>query len=672
MSAALAFPPTDVAELAALPEDARKKVFRWLDILAPLKTCERGVTRLMQQLAQQHHEPFPTVRGKYYAWRNAGWNWRALLDNRAVVENWARRENAKLPAEFIEYWKSLQQRYQRDSSDTAAWRELIRRWRSGQPIPGYRTSPKADPMTGLPEGWSERNLRRYKLSKVERTAARIGRSAASAMMPKVLSTRVGMLVGQMFVVDDQDHDVAIAFLGINRKMSRPSGFNAADFSAAYDCLRGYKPTILNPDGTKQKLRQIDYEWFLVNLLTTIGYRPDTGTIILGEHGTANSSKDFKARVSAATGGKVVFDASGIHGEQLCGFFRGQPRGNPKYKAMRESWFNLFRNEMAALEGATGKDRHHAPEESYGLDLYTRKILDAAIARPEIAEKLMLPVKRWEEFIFLADAFAEIINHRTEHELEGWERMSRVTGEWRLSYEAPWLPSAQYLKLPGPQRAIADALIQTTPGLWRERKLSPAEVWEAGRGELTVVSGSAIPVLLGPDAARRATVTDDHMLRVDDDEVDPEPMWFDAALDNGRILEQRRPVLVYLNPYTPSGLQVCDESGRYLGTAPRIHRISKLDTEALARRYGQVRKIEGRILAPVAARGAEIARQRAKMHEHNAAVLSGHDSIEDQRKSERTARALATYRPDASDLLDPEPEETFTPSEQADRSVRDLI
>ena len=333
-------------------------------------------------------------------------------------------------------------------------------------------------------------------------------------------------------------------------------------------------------------------------------------MIVGEHGTAKGGKDFMARVQEATSGKVTWDASGIHGEQLCGLFRGQPRGNPRYKAARESWFSLLRSEMAALPGPTGKDRHNAPEENYGLDIYTRQILDAATARPDLADRLRLPVLRRDDFLF------------TVNDLEGWEAMGRITSEWRLMQDAPWMPVQNLLALPPEQKAIADALIQQTPGLWKNRKLSPAEVWGKASGGLTKVSGAAVPVLLGPDAARPVTVTDDHSFVVEDGEISPEPMQFDAMLTNGRIIEQGRKCLGYLNPYVSTELQICDDSGRWMGVAERVNRICKTDTEALARRYGQVRKIESALLAPVARRGAAIARERIEMRTENISLLAG--------------------------------------------------
>lgn len=612
MSALAIVPVDELADFARLPEEARNEVRRKLAVMRRLTALQRGIQAAIAEHASLLGISPKTLRKHYDAWRKTQ-DWRVLINRARFPEVCG---ESGLDPRVRELWKTLCERNQRKCKP--AYRELIRLWQRGEPC-GF-VWPERDPMTGLPRGCTYRNLIRHAPTKYELKLARIGRGAASAMLPKVLTTRADLLVGQMFVCDDQDYDVQVAFVGVNRKLTRPAGFNTLDLASAAEILQGYKPTVLNADGSKQKLRQVDYQWHLVSLLTTIGYRADTGTIIVAEHGTAKAGRDFEERVMLATGGKVSFDASGIHGEQLGGLFRGQPRGNPRYKAHRESWFNLLRNEMAALPGPTGMNRDHAPEENYGLERYSRDILSAITARPDLAESLELPVLRWPQFLAMTGLIVRQINLRTDHELEGWAE--RVANEWRLSLDHPWLPASQLRALSAPQRQVADALIQSTPGLWRVRPLAPWEVWESGRSDLTRIDGPMIPVLLGPEGARPVRVTDDHHFVIEDGEIEPEEMWFDAELTNGRILGQREEVLVYLNPFAPQSLEICDLAGRWLGTAPRAPRLSKLDTDALRARYGKVRRIEQRLLAPVAARGAEITRQRTAMRQNNAALLAG--------------------------------------------------
>lgn len=658
-------PRHELDDFARLPEDCRTEVRARLRVMQRLAAISRGIQAAIAEQAAAAGISPKTLRRQWDAWRHTR-DWRTLIDRRRFPEA---EDRGILPEPIIELWKQLCERNQRKCKP--AYRELLRLWRAGQPA--GLDWPERDPLTDLPRGCTYRNLMRYAPTKYELTLARIGRGAASAMLPKVLSTRVGLEVGQVFILDDQDYDVQVAFVGVNRKMTRPSGFNALDFGSACEVLQGYKPTVLNSDGTKQKLRQVDYQWFLVNLLTTIGYRADTGTLLIGEHGTSNAGRDFEERVALATRDLVRFDASGIHGEQMAGLFRGQPRGNPRYKAARESWFNLLRNEMAALPGPTGMDRAHAPEETYGLDKYVRDILDAIADRPDLAEKLALPVLRWPDFVRLTSLIVQRINDRAEHELEGWS--DRLADEWRLSLDLPWTPAASYLALPAPQRTLADAVIAQTPGLWRTRRLSPWEVWSTGRRALTRVDGPMIPVLLGTAAARPVRVRDDHQIVIEDGEIELEPMWFDAALTNGRILAQREEVLAWLNPFDPQALQVGDLHGRFLGTAPRVQRIGRLDVDNLRARYGRVRAIEAQLLTPVAARGATKARERIAMHQDNARTLGASNTERDRADglpaASRGRRASDTdFDEIAGSAVPPAPEPQ--PEPQPDHHAADAV
>lgn len=60
-----------------------------------------------------------------------------------------------LPSAFVEYWRALCAR--NVTGKKAAWRDLLRRWHRGESIPGYPN----DAHTGIPRGWSFRNLIRY-------------------------------------------------------------------------------------------------------------------------------------------------------------------------------------------------------------------------------------------------------------------------------------------------------------------------------------------------------------------------------------------------------------------------------------------------------------------------------------------------------------------------------
>jgi hypothetical protein len=613
----LVHPDTDF--LASLPDESRTELRRWQ---RAFESIEPPVTRALARLAREMGVSGPTVKRRWQAFKRG--DWLNLFDKRNSPAHWKKRRSS-LPGEFVEYWMSIQQEYQRDTTGRAAHDELMRRWRRGVSIPGYAAHPEADPMTGVPAGWDYRNLmrREYRLNVYEAKATRVGRNAATIFLPKVLSTRVGVQCGQIIMFDDQEYDQLVNFIGVNRKLTRPTGFNALDLLSGCDILQGYKPTILHPDGLREKLRQIDFEWFFLNYLTTVGWREDTGTLCIGERGTTKAGKVFMARVEEATKGKVRWDSGGLHNQPaIAGLFEGQPRGNPRFKAARESLFRLCREEMAALPGATGKDREHAPEGNYGLEIANRKLLaEAERMEPEQAQRIRFPVMEWNEFVRVADLKWQQINRRIVHHLEGWKELGFIAHEWRPSLQDAWQPSTSYLTLAAQQRAVVEALISSTPGLCRTRLLSPWEVWNAGRCQLKRLTGAAVPVLLGIEAARPARVTKDCHFIIEDQEIEPDEMWF-LAQANGRMLPRLEEFLVYLNPFNPTVLEVCDRKGAWLGSAPRWQRDCRADAEALRRRYGAVRSIEAAELSKVQVRAAPMTEQRIADLRHNKLVRSG--------------------------------------------------
>ena len=60
-----------------------------------------------------------------------------------------------LPAEFLALWRGLVSSYR---SAKAAHRALIRAWRAGEEIHGYPARPLPYGFTGVPRGWTYRNL----------------------------------------------------------------------------------------------------------------------------------------------------------------------------------------------------------------------------------------------------------------------------------------------------------------------------------------------------------------------------------------------------------------------------------------------------------------------------------------------------------------------------------
>lgn len=79
-----------------------------------------------------------------------------------------------LPPHFIKHWKDLMAYHRsRNGTSRTVWRQIIRDWRLGKPVPGYDTAPPPGP-SGIPYGWSYANLMRHSPSVVDLTIAAPG------------------------------------------------------------------------------------------------------------------------------------------------------------------------------------------------------------------------------------------------------------------------------------------------------------------------------------------------------------------------------------------------------------------------------------------------------------------------------------------------------------------
>lgn len=671
-----AVPDSDLGRFASLPESARADLRRSFFALQSIHACRDNIgiqAACRIQAAKCNHARGFTAASlcrKYYNFLAADWT---SLVNKALAgpDWWNTDDKAGLPDEFVQFWRALCERNQRKCKP--AHRELLRIWRTGQDsenrtyksIPGYPASPlpaarcplppAPDAFTGVPKGWSYENLQRNISDDFSLAAARQGLVAASQHARKIFKTRAGLQVGEFILFDDQEYDLRLNFLGrsgqsTQRRAMRPLGLNALDLFSADSFAYGLKPTLVGDDGAKQKLKEIDMMWFVVHVLTAFGFNVERGTTFVVEHGTAAIRSDFEERIHLVTGGKVTVDRSGIHNKPaIAALFEGASKGNPRFKAPLESFFNLVRNEMAMIPGQVGKDRDHCPEELHGRERENERLLKAMdLLPPDQARQLKLPVWSWPQFLLFAMEVYRRINGRTDHELEGWEKAGLVANEWRLSPELPWMAADKFLALPAEQQQALVPFIQNAPELRRVRRLSPHEVFSAGATRLQKVSNCLLPDLLGPDFGVIRTVRDGY-IEITDQEIDTDKMRFNAwgargpnpnpnrnpnlsplpapqgeGQGEGQInIPNGTDLRCYLNPFNPSVLVVADaKDNRFIAELPRQDIPTWSDVQGIERQLGAARKEQSERLQQLGVRHVDRARERVRDTTHNNDVLAG--------------------------------------------------
>lgn len=600
-------PQHDLVDFLRLPERIRKEVEAWHEEFSRLVP---PIQKNLAAIARRMGTGDKTARNKYDRWRRARGDYRALIDRRSVGER------ATLNRQFVEYWRGLCEANKRKINP--AYRELIRQFRAGFVIPGI---PPGIPRHTIPRGYSLDNLRRFAPTPFELAATRIGRGAAAAFRPLVFTTRVGMEVGQRYLIDDVWHDFKVVVLG-QRGARRLLQLHALDLFSGCQFARGMKPRIEDPEtGRSVGLNEGEAVFLCAHMLETFGYHP-SGTVIMGELGTATLNDQVVEMLQKLSGGIVTFDASGAQsasafGGQYC----GRSKGNFRFKAALESFHNLLHNETAnALEfpGQTGSNsRLNAPEELHGrerhVDLLCR-VMQGLPAR--IQNELRLPMLEAHKAMMLVDEISERINQRTDHELEGWLEAGLTTVDFELAGAV--LNGSVVLQMDAVKRAAVEAA--ATP---IARKLSPREVFDAGRGRLLRFRPEQTAMLLSACQTRTVRVRN-HILEFEDQSISPGPLRFLA-----HHFRDGDEFSVVVNPFSPDTAHLFDAQNRWLGSVNAWQTVSRLDVDALHAQMGAAAAVERQLLQPIARRGAEFTAQRRDISQHNAKVMQAEAGSEGQ-------------------------------------------
>lgn len=618
--------------LSNLPPAGQTHVTLWRARMEHLACCGRGWTNVAKRMEGEWGAKYATIVRYFTEYRKHGIA--ALLDQRKHGKYLGTGSHRRLPQVFVDFWQGLNERFQRrNGSGSTCYSVLmdqLKQWRRGvatAAIPGYDSPPKNQPGKDHPVGWSYSNLTRHLSEQVARDMARLGRGAAKRLLPKIYSTRVGIVPGQLIEIDDQWHDLQIAWNAGG--VGRPLSFDLIDVASCFEIMHGVQPRLETDDGKKMGLREDDAFWLLLAYLSTHGYREDVGTTIIVERGTATVRTAFEEGLKLATEGKILIDRGSIDRRAVRGLlFDGPARGNPRHKALREGAFGYFRNLSALLPGATGRNRDEAPEEGEALVRYAEKLLRDV--PPERRHLLRLPLLTEGQYMSLLWDIKQIMNNRTDHAMEGWEASGYTVTEFMLPGTDQPLPlehlQSRLLSMQAEDAHKAELLTMalTDPklGLIRPRRMSPREVWESHSSKLTKLPVWAWNMVIPAAMAHKRTINQSRELVLTG--VAAEALRYDARAFNSSGREVRlRPgdeVLLFVNPYLPREILCCDVHGAAIGVLHQIEKVNRLDVEGFLKRAGQVKQMTADVEADVARRAEPLATEREAMVKHNERVV----------------------------------------------------
>jgi|GEM_PF-5087790 hypothetical protein len=631
--------------LSKLRPRVREKVlalleaFDVIDAAAPklkMETCRALAEKLGHQRGLTAH----VLYGKYWLLKRgnsqfpAG-DWRLLVDRTQAGKLW-QQDRVRVPVATIEYFQSLCARKQRGKA-LEAHVELVdqwRRWRAGDEsaaIPGYLSCPPADPKTDLPKGWTFSNLVRLRPTHYQQKLINIGPKAAAEFRPQIPRTRAGLEVGQYYLFDDKWLDFKVNTPGA-REGSRLLSFFVLDLFSACNFARGFKPALENEiTGIQERLKEQEMLWLTTHVLCTEGYRR-AGTTLICEGGTARIREREAEIFARYSGGAIVVQVGATSkAPAFAGFFDSAARGNFRFKAQLESFFNLLGNrtdDQVLFRGQVGSNaRLNCPEELAGRERHNNDLIVAFQGLPaDVARRLVLDFLPLAEAIDLVNSVCHRINGRTEHDLEGWRGAGLITQEWRPSPHVDFLPASALEALPmEDQRRIAD-YIGLVPNLTRERKLSPFEVWQGGRRDFVRLPLAAAAEVLGALDGHERPVRNS-LLAWAEPLIDPdEEVVYEAIVRDGngseRLLRDGEKFLVRVNPLMADRAFVYDARNGFLGVCRRYGRTRPDDVAGLERAFGRQAHIEALALKEAKRIGAPIVRAELARRRQNATLLGG--------------------------------------------------
>ena len=278
---------------------------------------------------------------------------------------------------------------------------------------------------------------------------------------------------------------------------------------------------------------------------------------------------------------------------------------------------------------------------------------AAVA-PNLAAKLRRNVLTWHEWIEVSTQLYAIINDRRDHRLEGWRESGHEIVQYRVGDQ--FLDEARFLALPAPVGCDIEAWARSLAeaGQTSTRLLSPAEVWRAGRHELTPLPTYGIAAILGPELGREQKVDAGEFVWEDADLGAGEWRYF-ARITTPEGRKQNLPsgeiFQVYPNPFLREELCVADAKGRFLGVAQRHDKACRADAEAMQEQFKTIAVHMADEKAALNRMVAPLAQERLDLQRHNQDVAAEAAKIArgPQVSTRRTAAIARTQEVTAEDF-----------------------
>jgi len=590
----------------------------------------------------RHRKGFsgPSLRRKYYAYRDASWDWRALVKNYKTP--------SAQPTEFVEFLKGIIETNPRSAA--AAINVLLNEiWPSGAHVPGYGTwqnwfaqthplqpIPKHFPRV-YPDGWTPGNLRsRYAPTKAQRAVFSQGFHAAHRYLPVVKRDPSSLRPMEWIVFDDFELDTQVVHPGDPERKIKPGVYYVAGIMAmcvgsrkklAWEIGTRFDRTETQPNGTVKKirsnLRASDMQALLYQMFSEHGL-PDYQVTLICENATAAISPELELMLTTAFEGRIKVDRTAVirHKTLANGFV--EKGGAPWEKGWIESEFNYLWNQMAGQRGYKGSNErlnapgHLAEARKYALKFCSQgdRPKDLNLP-PEIISELRLPFPSPTELETTFDFVVARSETRTKHRIQGFDKITEFM--WPRN-----LPAPEGIDPHGLNSFRALALIEPadrTQLIAKPRNESPLERWERlclDHPRQSLSHNVLSILLLTP---KRATYKNSAASFTHQDE------GYSYLDDDGILLgiPEGTKVLLYIDFTKPQTCLATKENGDPLGALRMLggstRGVDITDTAAMDEARDRRRKIVQRTMDEVAARHLDENAELATNKKHNAKIVA---------------------------------------------------
>lgn len=602
-------------EYAALPEVQRGRCRRALNCLEalPERLSVTGPGGVLARLAAALGVSKQSASRLYYEYKKDP-RWQVFIDGRTTP---AVRMETGGPncARFKAWVQTMMENGQRTSSVMIKYiRETL--LHNTAVIPGFEKHPGGF----IPAGCSETSLR-MKIKKWQLDNVRRGLFANKQHQRAVRKTRAGLKPGMVYEFDDMWHDHVVAMEG---QVVRVLEFGVVDVASFCRVHWGHIPALSRKTDTQEKkdnLTRAHFILFLAYLLRYIGYHKD-GVRLVMEHGTATLNEYQRGYLEAAVEGLEVV-MGGFHDaeQKKLGGYADARHGNPDTKGRIERSHSGIHDMLAYLPGQVGKNRQSIQAATYGrqkeqltVERWRERLTEAG--RPDLAAALQNHILTMQQFSEVLLVHYVGMNGDRNHKLEGWDANTVV--EYQTAPNQ-WMP-ADLMEVTPMMLEMAKA----NPAMVRTARLSPAEVWERGKGELVRIPLTVYVDMLGwvKDLTREVRVRGQG-ITIQDKWVSSDPMFFSNELytPTGRrlMLGEGERVRVVFNPYCTEALVVLDERGGILGEVPAITPVQMGDKEALYEQIGRTAEVNARRLVEQQSRWHAETRRVEGIRERNRAI-----------------------------------------------------